>query len=217
MNSEVYCKLVDRLKEKGATWYSFENKHTRPIRVVAKGLHPSTSAELIEQELKGNGLKVKSVTGLIKIQNKIQVNEETKVEERVKEKVPLPVFQLTFEREEDVKKINEINTLASQKVKIAPVKTQPKRIAQCFRCQSFNHTKAFCYKSVKCLKCAEGHWTYLCPYGRLEKPKCANCHEEGHPANYTGCVVFQHFKEQRLKALEKKEKESKGADQALPN
>jgi predicted ATPase len=36
-----YRKITRKLTEAGNTWYSYENKNTRPIRVMAKGIHPS--------------------------------------------------------------------------------------------------------------------------------------------------------------------------------
>jgi hypothetical protein len=35
-----YRKITRQLTEAGNTWHSYENKNTRPIRVMAKGIHP---------------------------------------------------------------------------------------------------------------------------------------------------------------------------------
>ena len=57
------------------------------------------------------------------------------------------------------------------------------------RCQQFVHTKNYCRKNPRCVKCAAQHLTSECPRTtKDDNVKCANCHEK-HPANYRGCII----------------------------
>lgn len=65
-----------------------------------------------------------------------------------------------------------------------------RRIIQCHRCQEWGHATSNCYRSPRCLKCAEGHATKDCQKPKGSDPKCCNCGEK-HPANATACRVYQ--------------------------
>jgi hypothetical protein len=86
----------------GSTWYSCENKNTRPIRVMAKGIHPSCDPMGIIADVIKKGLKITVATPILSN----------------KDKYPLAMFMLTFEHGEDFKKIFEIETLQGARVKI---------------------------------------------------------------------------------------------------
>nr|XP_042902897.1 uncharacterized protein LOC122270272 [Parasteatoda tepidariorum] len=57
---------------------------------------------------------------------------------------------------------------------------------QCFRCQSFGHTQRSCTSSLRCMKCAEGHYSFQCRKSRDSLAKCCNC-MQNHTSNFTGC------------------------------
>lgn len=65
-----------------------------------------------------------------------------------------------------------------------------RRIIQCHRCQEWGHATSNCYRSPRCLKCAEGHATKECKKSTDTEPKCCNC-GGNHPANATICKVYQ--------------------------
>jgi len=72
-------------------------------------------------------------------------------------------------------------------------------LPQCKNCQSWGHTKSYCHKESRCVKCAGKHTTESCSKPKEVPPKCYNC-GENHPANYRGCVVAKELQALRNKA-----------------
>lgn len=199
LTDEAHRKISKELNEKGFKFYSFENKNTRPLRVMVKGLHPSIPSEEIMEDLISQGFKVLKVDNVIK-------------KERVKGKggeisikaTHLPYYILTFDRGEDKDKIYSIKAILNLIVKIEALRKNPTLVPQCHRCQGFGHTRGFCFKDPKCVKCAEIHWSTECPKGKtIDEPLCANCGEK-HPASYRGCVVAKEVHEMRAKNIKNK-------------
>lgn len=58
------------------------------------------------------------------------------------------------------------------------------------RCQAYGHSKTYCSKPYKCVKCGGQHDTKSCKKPRNTPAKCALC-EQDHPANYKGCTVYR--------------------------
>lgn len=60
---------------------------------------------------------------------------------------------------------------------------------QCFSCQQYGHSSAFCHPETRCVRCGGGNCEG-CNQLREEPVKCANC--KGTPtANYRGCTAFK--------------------------
>ena len=116
---------------------------TRPIKVIARNLHPSFLPEDIKQELKSKGFKIIEVVNKIK---KIKKKEEETI-------VKLPLFMLTFENTEDIDKIYKIEFIQHMRVKIKTLR-KTNLIPQYKRCQRYGHTQKFCQRLAKCVKCA---------------------------------------------------------------
>lgn len=187
-NEESYRNLTKLLNQKKVQWYSFENKQTRPIKVVAKKLHYSCTPERIAKDLKKKNFKILEVVNMLKH----------------KSKAPLPMFMLTFEQDEDIKKIYEIKDILGMKVQIHPLR-KSKLVPQCKNCQKYGHTHKYCSSNPKCVKCAGDHHTKDCIKEKKAVPKCANCSER-HPANYRGCIVakeLQQVKDNKQKKMQK--------------
>ena len=68
-------------------------------------------------------------------------------------------------------------------VQVEPVKQQ-KLVPQCRNCQAFGHTKNYCNKQPRCVKCAGKHSTIECNR-EISQPKRSNC-DGPHPATYRG-------------------------------
>lgn len=64
-----------------------------------------------------------------------------------------------------------------------------KRMIQCHRCQQWGHATANCGAYIKCLKCAEKHWTKDCEKDRDTPATCANC-GGSHTANHLECPEY---------------------------
>lgn len=180
-NSESYREVVKQLNSEKINFHTYENKQTRPIRVMAKNLHSSYNPENIKNFLLNKGFKI------ITVNNKMSW----------KEKTLLNMFMLTFDNNEDIEKIFKINQILGCTVEIVPVKGS-KLIPQCKKCQAFGHTQKYCAREPRCVKCAGKHITSNCQKSENQKPKCVNCGEE-HPANYRGCVVAKELQKLRTK------------------
>lgn len=205
VNSENdYRSLTKAINGAKFEWHSYENKATRPCKVIARGLHPSCKPESLEEDLKEQGFKVLNVINLMK---KKKVND-TQIKD------PLPLFMLTFDHSEDIKKIFSITHIVRTKVKIEAIKKRKEQIPQCKRCQRFEHTHSYCKREARCVKCAGSHLTIECKVDKKAPPKCSNCHE-AHPANYRGCVVAKELQKRRS-AKKKVDVVSKTKQQKLP-
>lgn len=166
-----YRNLVSSLKQNNVSYYTYENKQTRPIRVVAKGLHSQWDEKEILDDLGAKGFKVTDVS------KKLSARDKT----------PLNMFTLSFAPEEDIDSIYKIDKILYNVVQICPLKGN-KLVPQCKNCQEFGHTRNHCNKKPRCVKCGKGHLTTQCPKERTVRPTCANCKKD-HPANYRGCVI----------------------------
>lgn len=62
---------------------------------------------------------------------------------------------------------------------------------QCQRCQQYGHTKNYCLRPYRCVKCGQSHKTSDCIKRDRNTPaQCALC-DGPHPANYKGCEVYK--------------------------
>lgn len=175
-----YRAITSHLSQNKYCWHSYENKQERPIRVMAKQLHFSCEPEKIVEYLSDKGFKI------IEAVNKL----------RWKNKEPLNMFMLSFEKNEDIKKIYGIKCILGCKVEIQALKTS-KLIPQCKKCQAYGHTQKYCSKEPRCVKCTGKHLTRDCTKPTDAKPKCVHC-GEAHPANYRGCTIAKEL--QKLKS-----------------
>lgn len=182
-----YRSLTRAINEAKFEWHSYENKATRPCKVIARGLHPTCNTNFILDDLKQLGFNVLSVVNLTK---KKKLNDKEIID-------PLPLFMLTFDHSEDIKKVFSITHIVKTKVRIEAIRKQKEQIPQCKRCQRFEHTQSFCNREPRCVKCAGSHLTINCNLDKKAPPKCSNCHE-AHPANYRGCMVAKELQKRRL-------------------
>jgi len=184
-DGEVYRMLTKILVEGKYAWHSYEDKHTRPLRVMARNLHHSCNPGRIVSDLQARGYKVVDAVNKLKWGSK----------------EPLDMFMLTFSSDENTNKIYEITSILGSKVEIQPLR-KSKLIPQCKQCQAYGHTQSYCSKDPRCVKCAGKHHTKECRKPKEAKPKCVHC-GEAHPANYRGCTVaieLQKIKNQNAKA-----------------
>lgn len=184
-NDDSYRSISKLLLQNYFLWHSYENKQDRPIRVMAKNLHSSCLPNRIVEDLKSKGYKIEDAV------NKLNW----------KKKEPLNMFMLSFQKDEEIKKIYNITSILGCKVDIEPIKSS-KLIPQCKRCQAYGHTQKYCSKDPRCVKCIGKHLTKDCKKTDKEKPKCVHCGEP-HPANYRGCTVAKELQNIRNKSSKK--------------
>lgn len=178
-----YRTISKILNNSQSAWYSYENKQTRQIRVMVKDLHYSCDPNDIVADLIQQGFKATNAINKLKW----------------KTKEPLNMFIVSFDTTEDIKNIYEIKQILKTVVKVEPIKPT-KLIPQCKSCQEFQHTKNYCCKPPRCVKCTGNHPTVECDKPNTVLPKCCNC-GGNHPANYRGCSVAKKIQKIRNKTL----------------
>jgi hypothetical protein len=112
-NEWEYRALTKVVNNQKYQWHSYENKLIRPLRVIVRHLHPSCQPTEIQHELKERGFLITDVVNKIKT---IKENGEYK-------RIPLPLFMLTFESSQDIKKVYDIEFLCHMKVSVEAVRS----------------------------------------------------------------------------------------------
>lgn len=76
-----------------------------------------------------------------------------------------------------------------------------REVMQCQNCQRYGHSKNYCHRSPRCVKCAGDHLTKNCERKTKSKDvKCINC-QGNHPANYRGCIVAKEIQKRKYPPL----------------
>ena len=102
---------------------------------------------------------------------------------------PLPLFRVELEQNSQNPKIYELRSILQIRITVESFK--PRTIPpHCRNCQRVGHTKKYCLRAPRCIKCGDNHSSDQCTQPRTEKCKCANC-SGPHPANFKGCKAFK--------------------------
>lgn len=187
-NSDSYRKLVSFLDANNIVFHTYQLKEDKPYKIVIKNIHFSTPLDDIKLDLAQNGHTVRNI-----------VNARSKAT-----KMPMSLFFVDLEPSANNKHVFDINRLCSAVVKIEPPR-KFNNLAQCHRCQEFGHTKRYCKKPFRCVKCGLDHPTHLCEKNVNTPPKCVHC-LQNHTANYKGCRVYQELvcKKDSIKTINNK-------------
>ncbi|CAG9087526.1 unnamed protein product [Plutella xylostella] len=179
---DSYKKLMCLTREKGLIGHTFTRKDERPYRIVIKDLHPSTPVEAIKEEIESTG---NTIVGEI-------INARYGPE-----KTPTYTWFVNLAPHPKNAEIKKLKYIYHTSVKIEdPRRTST--IAQCKRCQQYGHTRNYCMRPYRCVKCAEDHNTTDCPKkDRTTPAKCALCLGD-HPANYRGCKVRLEIQKRKM-------------------
>lgn len=191
-DSDGYRALSSTLNEENIQWHTYENKIGRLYRVMVRGLHHTCLKDDIINDLKSQGFNPTDAVNIIKKETTVTDNVATNIRRG------LPLFMITFSNSDCIDKIYKINNIVNMKVKVEAVKRTSARIPQCKRCQGFNHTKQYCQRDPRCVKCAGKHLTNECTKSTQINPICANC-QGNHPASYRGCEVAKELQKIRNK------------------
>lgn len=84
MNNETKFRQLRNTLNKGVCYYTYENKQTRSVKVLVRGLHQTCKTETIKTDLLTKGLKIEKVTNILK--------HERSDEGIIKK--PLPLFMI---------------------------------------------------------------------------------------------------------------------------
>lgn len=170
---ESYRNVIKYLENSKINYHTYQLKQERSYRVVVKGLHPTTPTEDIKAELLHQGHSVRSVVNI-----KSRVSKE-----------PLSMFFVDLDPNPNNKTIYETKYICHALVKIEPP-LRANDLVQCHRCQQFGHTKSYCKRPFRCVKCGMDHPTVECKKTIDTPPRCVHC-LMNHTANYRGCRVYQ--------------------------
>jgi hypothetical protein len=173
-----YSVITKALAQKNTQFHTYKPKLQRTFRVVIKNLHYSTDPEEIKQHIELLGHEVENIWN-------IRSNRT---------KQPLSMFFIDLKQKENNKEIYLTKLFMNTSVIIEPPHTK-REIPQCVRCQMFGHTKNYCQRNPRCVKCAAQHLTADCSRKVKDSDvKCVNCNEN-HPANYRGCIVHKQLQQ----------------------
>lgn len=198
-NAEKYVPTIAALKEKKAQFHSYQLKSEKTFKVVLKGLHHTTKNEELAAEIKELGHDVARIENM---------RSRTS-------KQPLPMFICELKQAANNKEIYKVSALCHTKIIIEALRSV-REVAQCKNCQRYGHTRQYCNRSPRCVKCAEEHITADCPNKERRKDvKCVNC-EGNHPANYKGCSTWKELQSKKFPALRPKEAQPSPAKTATP-
>lgn len=171
---ECYKTIVTELDKKKTEFYTYKPKNERGFKIVMRGMHPSADTEVIKEELRNLG---HDVTNIWNIWNK-------------NKNIRYPLFEIELKTNSNNKNIYDIKSLMYCKISFEPPKPK-KSPPQCTNCQQYGHTRTFCRRQPKCIKCAGDHLSKTCERKEWgNQVKCALC-SGNHPANYKGCSIFK--------------------------
>lgn len=184
---ELYDAIVSALKSKNTEFHSYQKKQDKPFKVVLKNMHSSSDLNLLKSELKELGHDAINISN---IRHRVTKN-------------PLLMFYVELKSNVNNKDIYKIVHLLNSRIYFEPP-NRKREIPQCTRCQRYGHTKNFCARQPRCVKCAGNHQTVECSRkGTSQNVKCVLC-EGNHPANYKGCQVYKELQNSKYPALRKK-------------
>lgn len=183
---ETYKKVITLIRENGLIGHTFNRKDNRPYRIVIRNLHPTTPISIIKEEIQSTG---NTVTGEI-------INAKFGPDKK-----PTSTFFVNLLPGPNNKAVKELKYIYHQSIVIEDPKKR-KSIVQCQRCQQYGHSKNYCMRPFRCVKCGQSHKTSECTKTNRDTPaQCALCNGP-HPANYRGCKVYQEILARRRKTQE---------------
>jgi len=178
-SSNSFRQTIKLLNDSSVEYYTYQAKEDKPYRVVLKNLHHSISTNYISQELTELGFSVRNVTNI----KKRQSND------------PLPLFFIDLNPEISDPDIFKLETLYYSKIKIQEPHTR-RDFPQCHQCQNYGHTRSYCNRKPRCVRCGQDHLSDICENSKDLPATCALC-GEGHPSNYKECTVHKQLQKSR--------------------
>jgi hypothetical protein len=178
-SSNSFHQTIKLLNDSSIEYHTNQAKEYKPYRVVLKNLHHSIPTDYISQELTELGFSVRNVTNI----KKRQSND------------PLSLFFIDLNPEIKNPDIFKFETLCYSKIKIEESHTR-RDFPQCHRCQNYGHTRSYCNRKPRCVRCGQDHLSDMCEKSKDLLATCALC-GEGHPSNYKGCMVHKKLQKSR--------------------
>lgn len=192
-SSEARTAVLDALRAKNVAHFSYTPKGEKTLKMVLVGLDGFEASEVRSELLACPDLLVKPS----------EVRQMTRFDQARKQKVPLPLFVVTFPAGTKPGQLRGLTALFHCRVTLRPMRPSNSP-TQCYRCQEYGHVSANCSMAVRCVKCGENHASSECASVQADSPRdvmqCCLCGMMGHPASFRGCPKAQEFMERRQRA-----------------
>ncbi|KAL1114760.1 hypothetical protein AAG570_007584 [Ranatra chinensis] len=189
-NPDAYRSIIRYLTEGKYAFHTYQIKSERAYRVVLRGLHRHIPLHEITRDIEEQGHNVRGVTNAL----------------HPKSKMPMPLFFVDLEPAPNNSDIFNISRIFYSEVRVEePHKRSD--VVQCTRCQQFRHTKSYCNRPPRCVRCAGEHDSTTCLKSRDTPATCALCSRD-HPANYRECQVYKDLQNAARKKTYPQEKRS---------
>ncbi len=167
-------KLLGAIK-----FHTFRLNEDKHYCVFIRGLHHSTDVKDIKDELTLAG---HDVINVMNIHIKRKIDDKPTI-------IKLPLFKVDLKSNDTNQTILDIRQLCHCQISVE-LPRKKTGVPQCNRCQDYGHTKNYCTKTPRCVKCGERHLYKDCQAQKSSPPKCANC-KGNHTSNYRGCPYYQ--------------------------
>lgn len=189
-NIQDFDIVSEYIKNKELNHFTYTPPERKTINLLIKGINSSFTPQEIVDEINEIKLDNVNITKCAPFKNRNNPDSN--------------IFLLTLTNTSDIKQLVNIKYLLHQKIYFDKIRKSD-GIIMCHRCQKIGHSAVNCSMQPRCVKCSENHLTNECNNVKkiLEKkvdplsgeiitttitvPKCVNCGQEGHPANYSKC------------------------------
>lgn len=175
-NDKDHEVIMKKLTADKLQYYTYPKSNLNKIKLVSKGIPPFVEKEEIIDYLQNKGIKTRNI---------IQMTKTVE-----KSKYKLPIHIIILEPEQNINDIKRLNHVMGYKVTWEKLISSGNNILQCYRCQNFGHTSAYCNLKFRCVKCRSDHQPGKCEKRVDQAPECVNCGME-HPANYKKCLYLE--------------------------
>lgn len=175
---DSHAAVLSTLGESGIRLHTHQAPSDKGYRIFIRHLHRSTTVQWLSNQLGQMGFTVRFARI---VKQRFSNN-------------PLNLWELEIDPQKDAEheKILQIQEIGHQRIKVErPYKSRDP--VQCHRCQAFGHSKNYCRRDFRCMKCGGNHPSTSCQKPRNHSSRCANCNGE-HVSSYKGCPTFKSFR-----------------------
>lgn len=175
---DTHAAVLSTLGESGIRLHTHQAPSDKGYRIFVRHLHRSTKVQWLSNQLGQMGFTMRFARV---VKQRFSSN-------------PLNLWELEIDPQKDAEheKILQIQVIGHQRIKVErPYKTRDP--VQCHRCQAFGHSKNYCRREFRCMKCGGTHPSTSCLKPRNHSSKCANCNG-AHVSSYKGCPTFKSFR-----------------------
>ena len=172
LTPQTYRKLIRHLNSETII-HTYQMKQDMAYRVVIRNLHYSIPTEDIRADLQKQG---HNVSHIFNIHHRVT-------------KFPPSLFYVNLEPKENSKDVYNLQYINNMKITVEPPNKRS-TIIQCTRCQVYGHSKTYCTRPYKYVKCGEDHMN--ADYRKTtDTPPRSALSSGAHMANYKGCTIYK--------------------------